>query len=107
MSGQHQTISQCFLSRASADAAKTAWRRKERGVWHTVSWAEALHEVSILAQGLADNGLRRGDSVLICADKTHHWVVAAHAIQGLGAIVATIMPDVSPREAGSLSLIHI
>ena len=65
MSGQHQTISQCFLSRASADASKTAWRRKERGVWHTVSWAEALHEVSILAQGLADNGLRRGDSVLM------------------------------------------
>ena len=101
MSGQHQTISQCFLSRASGDASKTAWRRKERGVWHTVSWAEALHEVSTLAQGLADNGLRRGDSVLICADKTHHWVVAAHAIQGLGAIVAPIMPDVSPREAGS------
>ena len=101
MSGQHQTISQCFVSRASGDASKTAWRRKERGVWHTVSWAEALHEVSTLAQGLADNGLRRGDSVLICADKTHHWVVAAHAIQGLGAIVAPIMPDVSPREAGS------
>ena len=101
MSGQHQTISQCFLSRASADASKTAWRRKERGVWHTVSWTEALHEVSTLAQGLADNGLRRGDSVLICADKTHHWVVAAHAIQGLGGIVAPIMPDASPREAGS------
>ena len=59
-----------------------------------------LHEVSTLAQGLADNGLRRGDSVLICADKTHHWVVAAHAIQGLGGIVAPIMPDASPREAG-------
>ena len=100
MSGQYQTISQCFLSRASADASKTAWRRKERGVWRPVSWAEALHEVSTLAQGLADNGLRRGDSVLICADKTHHWVVAAHAIQGLGGIVAPIMPDASPREAG-------
>jgi len=101
MSGQHQTISQCFLSRASGDATKTAWRRKERGVWHTVSWTEALHEVSTLAQGLADNGLRRGDSVLICGDKTHHWVVAAHAIQGLGGIVAPMMPDASPREAGS------
>ena len=101
MSGQHQTISQCFLSRVSGDASETAWRRKERGVWHLVSWTEVLHEVSALAQGLADNGLRRGDSVLICADKTHHWVVAAHAIQGLGGIVAPIMPDASPREARS------
>ena len=33
--------------------------------------------------GAGDNGL--GAAIqFVCADKTHHWVVAAHAIQGLG-----------------------
>ena len=98
MSGKHQTISQYFLSQAMGDARKTAWRRKERGVWRSVSWSEALQEVASLARGLSNNGLNRGDIALIICDKSHHWVIANNAIQGLGAIVAPLMPDASLQE---------
>ena len=99
MSGQHQTISQYFLSQAMVDARNTAWRRKERGVWRSVSWGDALQEVATLARGLSDHGLNRGDTAVIICDKSHHWVVATHAIQGLGAIVAPLIPDASLQEA--------
>ncbi len=99
MSGQYQTISQYFLSQAMGDARNTAWRRKERGVWRSVSWGNALQEVATLAGGLANNGLTRGDTAVIICDKSYHWVVANHAIQGLGAIVAPLIPDVSLQEA--------
>ncbi len=66
--------------------------------WHEVSWATAAERVDALANGLLARGIRKGDAFAILARTTLEWSLFDLALAHVGAIVAPIYPNNSPKD---------
>ncbi|MDA3626515.1 long-chain fatty acid--CoA ligase [Saccharopolyspora sp. WRP15-2] len=61
----------------------------------TLTWAQAHHEVEVLAAGLAGLGLQRGQPLLIMVpNRVEHWLIDVAATH-LGAVPCTLYPTLS------------
>ena len=77
---------------------KTAIREKDRGIWQTYSWADALTQVKAFALGLAALGLQRGDKLAIIGDNRPRLYWALSAAQCLGGTPVPLYQDASAKE---------
>lgn len=59
---------------------------KRNGVWQGRSWSEVANQVSALAHGLQNLGVKAGDRVVIVAENRPEWLIADIAIMAIGAI---------------------
>lgn len=75
-----------------------AFRRKQRGIWQTLSWREWYEQSSRLAAGLARLGAQPGEGVLVMCGNRFEWPVIDMAVQGLGAFVVGVHPCASVDE---------
>src|SRR5262245_20465550 len=57
------TFPKLLLHQARLRGEHPAIREKHRGIWRTLSWRELADEVTAIAAGLAERGLRRGSHV--------------------------------------------
>ncbi len=86
---------QVFRARVAEWGPLPALRRKERGIWHTVTWAQYGARVDQAALALASLGCVRGDVVSILAENCPEWLYADLGAQALGAIGNGIYPTSS------------
>jgi long-chain acyl-CoA synthetase len=77
---------------------KAAIREKDRGIWQTYSWADALEQVKAFALGLAAIGFQRGDKLAIIGDNRPRLYWALTAVQCLGGIPVPLYQDAIARE---------
>ena len=89
---------QIFAARAQEWALLPALRSKDRGIWHTVTWAQYLTHVRHTALALAALGCRKGDVVSVLAQNIPEWLYADFGAQCLGAISNGIYPTSSPEQ---------
>jgi len=75
-----------------------AFRRKQSGIWQTLSWRDWFEQSSRLAGALARLGARPGDGVLVMCGNRFEWPVIDMAVQGLGAFVFGVHPCASAAE---------
>ncbi|MDQ2802644.1 MAG: long-chain fatty acid--CoA ligase, partial [Pseudomonadota bacterium] len=54
--------------RVIADGRRTILRKKDRGIWKSVTWAELGAEARQVGQGLRAIGLRPGDVACVLAE---------------------------------------
>lgn len=96
--GAHLTLPQLLLSRVTEAPDADAVRRKRLGIWHTTSWSELAGQVSAVAHGLQEAGVRAGDVVAVLSDNRPEWLVVELAAQSLRAQVVGQHPESSGAE---------
>jgi long-chain acyl-CoA synthetase len=78
-------------ARQRPDAA--ALREKEFGIWQTTSWQQLADLVRLLACGLAEAGLRRGQHLIVIGDNRPRLYASMLAAQSLGAVPVPLYQD--------------
>ena len=80
-------------------AALVALGRKELQCW---SFRKLANCARFFANGLAEGGIKRGDTVALFAENRPEWIVAAMGIIGAGAVVVPL--DI---QLGDQTLFHV
>ncbi len=75
-----------FFARARAEDDRPFLRRKVRGEWEAISWAETARQVASLAAALKAIGLQRGDRVMLVAENRPEWCISDLAIMAAGCV---------------------
>ena len=77
---------------------RPAIRQKHLGIWQTWTWSKVREEVRVLAHGLADLGLKRGDKIAIIGDNRPRLYWSIVAAQALGAVPVPMYQDSGAQE---------
>ncbi|MFN3954174.1 MAG: AMP-dependent synthetase/ligase [Pararhodobacter sp.] len=94
----HDTPAKVFRARAALWAGRPALRRKHRGLWKTVSWAEYYGHARALGLALLDLGVTRGEVICVLAENRPEWLYADMGAQCIGAVGNGIYPTSSPDQ---------
>ena len=95
---EEQTPAQLFRSRCRMWADQPALRRKERGIWYTVSWRQYYERARAIGLALSERGLQRGDVVAVLAENRPEWLYADMGAQCMGIIGNGIYPTSPPEQ---------
>ena len=98
----YYTIPKLLERNAKIYSTNPAYREKEYGIWQTWTWAQSFEEVTALANGLIELGLKEGDNVAIVGRNRPALYWSFIAAQMAGAVPVPVYND-----AVGLSLIHI
>ena len=90
------------LARALAEPTRTVLRAKRLGIWKETDGAALARTIADCAAGLADIGLKPGETAGILAAPSPEWLICDLAIQSTGAIAAGFHAEVAPGEFASL-----
>jgi long-chain acyl-CoA synthetase len=93
-----QSVAQLFKKRIAEDGARTAARRKVKGAWQDVSWAQLAAESEEAAWGLIGLGIKKGEMVSILAGTRVEWTVADMGVSLAGAVAVPIYQSNTPEE---------
>tara|TARA_B100000700_G_scaffold97033_1_gene109188 strand:+ start:62 stop:1999 length:1938 start_codon:yes stop_codon:yes gene_type:complete len=72
---------------------KPSVREKEYGIWQTLTWDVFYKRALILAKGLKDTGLKRGEKLAIIGDNRPNLYLSIAAAQILGAVPVPCYQD--------------
>ena len=72
---------------------KPSVREKEYGIWQTLTWDAFYERALILAKGLKDTGLKRGEKIAIIGDNRPNLYLSIAAAQILGAVPVPCYQD--------------
>lgn len=102
------TIPALLSQHAAAFGSETIMRRKERGIWHAISWSELDRQVSEIGLGLRAAGVARDEAVAVLSETRPEFAYADLAILGCGAISVAIDPaEEAPRVGEILRDLHV
>ena len=96
--GQEATFPRLLLDNAVRHATRPAYRHKDHGIWQTWTWAELAPIVRAYAVGLAQLGVKRGDTCAIIGSNRPRLYWTFTAVQMLGAIPVPIYADSAAEE---------
>jgi long-chain acyl-CoA synthetase len=77
---------------------RVALREKHRGLWRPFSWREYLAQVLAVADALAAQGLKAGDSIAIISDNRPEWLFADLGAQAIGVLSAGVYVTNPPAD---------
>lgn len=86
------TLPQLLRWRAQHTPHKVALRRKNFGIWQSISWADYYSTARQVAAGLHCFGLRRGDRIAIASEGTPEWLYSDLGSEMIGVEVVGIYP---------------
>jgi len=87
-----ETIPSLVLDRAAAQPNRTILRRKDRGIWKSMSWSDLAARMRQVAEALRISGIRPGDRVCILSETKPQWVFADLGVLSAGAVSVGIYP---------------
>ncbi|MBT5265214.1 MAG: AMP-binding protein [Rhodospirillaceae bacterium] len=90
---ENDTFPKILISNAQKLGDRPAWRKKEYGIWQTVSWKQAAVIAREMGLGLVASGLKRGDKVAIVGQNTTTLYISFDAIQSVGGIPVPLYAD--------------
>ena len=98
------TIPALLSPNAAAKGNETILRKKDRGIWNTITWSDLASRVKDIGQGLRAAGVTAGEAVAILCDTRPELVYADLAILSLGGVSVAIDPeDEAPRVSDILT----
>ncbi len=92
------TFPRLLMQHASTRPAAPAMREKEYGIWQATSWAAMAALVEHVACGLHQQGLRRGEHMVLVGANRPRLYATMLAVQALGAIPIPLYQDASSTE---------
>ncbi len=99
---QADTFPKLLIGNAQTIGARPAIRHKDLGIWQTWTWAQVLEQVRAFSIGLAELGLRRGDTFTVIGTNRPKLYWAICAGQALGAIPVPVYADSVAEEMAYL-----
>jgi len=81
------------VRQAAAHPAETIVRRKDRGIWKAMTWAQLADQVKQIGGAVLAAQLAHGDTAAIISETRLEAVSADLAIQGAGAASIMLHPD--------------
>lgn len=96
------TIPALLSQQVATYGSETIFRRKQRGIWHAISWSQLDTAVREIGQGLRAAGLAHGDVVAVLSETTPESAYADLAILGCGAASVAINPAEEAPRVGEL-----
>ena len=92
------TFPKLLEQNAQRRGRRPAIREKYLGIWQTYTWQESRDQVELIARGLSELGLKRGDRVSIIGDNRPYLYWSLVAAQALGAIPVPVYQDSGAKE---------
>ncbi len=96
------SIPAMLLRRAAADPGRAILRKKDRGIWKQVTWAEMETHARHVGLGLVESGLAPGDRAAVLAETSPDWTYADLGIMGAGGVSVGIHPTAAPAQVAAL-----
>lgn len=62
------------------------------------SYKELVQKVNATAELLQNNGIKKGDKVLLLSENMPHWGVAYFSVVSFGAVIVPVLPDFHPSD---------
>jgi len=90
------------IQRAALHAGETILRRKNRGIWTSITWAELAGHVRAVGTALLTAGLGSGDTAAVVSETRPEAVYADLAIMGAGAASIMIHPEEGAERIGQI-----
>ena len=87
------TIPKVFEQAVFRYGTKVAMREKEYGIWRPLTWNEYLDRVKLIALGLVDLGLKRGDKVSLIGDNRPEGLWAEMAVLAAGGVAVWLYQE--------------
>jgi long-chain acyl-CoA synthetase len=94
------SIPAMVLSRVAAHGGDVVLRKKDRGIWTPVTWAELGARVRQVSAGLRAAGFARGDAACVLAETRPEWVAIDLGILSTGGISVGVSPGESAEHLG-------
>ena len=85
-----ENILRMFQDAAERRGDEGCLRYKQGGLWHSISWTQALNSVKSFSESLKKMGVESGDRVAIIANTRYEWTLLDVAILSLGAVTVPI-----------------
>ena len=98
------TIPALLSQQVATYGSETILRKKDRGIWNAVSWAELDAHVREIGQGLRAAGLAHGEAVAVLSETRPEFAYADLAILGCGAASVAINPAEEADRVGEILL---
>jgi long-chain acyl-CoA synthetase len=92
------TPARVFRRRSQDWGAQPALRRKHRGLWQTVTWAEYYARARATGLALLALGLQRGEGVCVLSENRPEWLYVDMGAQCTGLVGNGIYPTSSPGQ---------
>ena len=92
------TFPRLLLQQAAQRAQAPAIREKEYGIWQTLTWAQLATLVEHIACGLHQQGLKRGEHMVLVGTNRPRLYATMLAAQALGAIPVPLYSDAVAAE---------
>ncbi|PSL53123.1 long-chain acyl-CoA synthetase [Saccharothrix carnea] len=83
---------------AQAHDDRVAWRHRQDGQWHDLTFTEVAEWVMELASGLVHRGLAPGERVCVLSDTRAEWSAVELAVLAAGGVVVPIYPSSAAEE---------
>ena len=94
------SIPAMLLSRIAAHGGDVVLRKKDRGIWTAVTWAELGTRVRQVARSLQATGFAPGDAACVLAETRPEWVTIDLGILAAGGISVGVSPAESAEHLG-------
>jgi long-chain acyl-CoA synthetase len=86
------SIPAMVLARIAAHGREIVLRKKQRGIWTSVSWAELGARIGEVASGLQADGFTSGDVACVLAETRPEWVAIDLGILATGGVSVGVSP---------------
>ncbi|MDD2807617.1 MAG: long-chain fatty acid--CoA ligase [Patescibacteria group bacterium] len=97
-----KTIFEQFAVTANKFSKRPALKFKYQGAYISLSFAELLRRIEVLAVGLSDLGIIKGDRVAILSENRSEWVRVDLAALKIGAVTVPLHTTLSSKIIGHI-----
>lgn len=96
------TVAELFLHRCREKGEAVAHRDKDMGIWKSFTWKEYFDNSKLVAQGLIELGVKRGEVVSILSEDRREWLYYDMAVMSIGAIASGVYTTDSAKQLAYL-----
>ena len=87
------TVPAMIWSRVTSRGPVTILRKKDRGIWQAISWAQLGSRMRAIGTALVELGLRKGEVAGILGETGPDWIAIDLAIQAAGCVSLGLAPS--------------
>lgn len=96
-----KTIPEMFVQICDRYAGRTdkyPYTERVNGEWKSITYDQLRERVELLAAGLHELGIRKGDRVGIISENRTEWFISDFAMVGLGITDVPVFPTLTPKQ---------
>jgi long-chain acyl-CoA synthetase len=96
------SIPAVLAAHVTAHGSEIVLRKKDRGIWKAITWAELGTHVREVSSGLTKMGFRPGDVACVLAETRPEWAYIDLGILAAAGISGGIQPDSDAEKVGQV-----